>query len=128
MKRDIIICIIVIIFVIILNTITARYTKNSAIMIGDKLNEIKEKIKQEKNKSEIYNDIQKLKENWEERNDKLAYYIEHDELEKVHLYIVGLESSLESEEYGEAIEELDKCKFILKHIEEKYSFSMKNIF
>ena len=72
--------------------------------------------------------ITNLKNNWEERYEKLAYYIEHDELEKVHLYIVGIDSNVNSDEYSQAIGELDKCDYILEHIEDKYSLSLKNIF
>ena len=98
------------------------------MVIGNELKLIKEKIEENVDEEEIYNYIKELKDNWENRYSKLAYYIEHDELEKVNLYIVGLESNYNSKEIGDAIEELDKCEFILKHIEEKYSFSLKNIF
>ena len=128
MKKDIIICIFVIILVVVLNIITSNYTKNSTKIIGEKLNFIKEKIEKNEDMKVTTEEIDQLKDVWEKRYSKLAYYIEHDELEKVNLYIVGLKSYYDSEEYGDAIEELDKCEFILKHIEEKYRFSLKNIF
>lgn len=128
MKRDILICIVVISIVIVLNIITSKYTKNSVSNIGGELIIIKEKLEKNKDIENLSRDINQLKENWETRYAKLAYYIEHDELEKVNLYIVGLESNYNSNEYADAIEELNKCEFILKHIEEKYCFSLKNIF
>ena len=59
---------------------------------------------------------------------KLAYYIEHDELEKIELYLTALKSNIETKEYNQAVVEVDSCIFILKHIEEKYSFNLQNIF
>lgn len=128
MKKEIIICCVIIIAVIILNIITINYTKDSVESLKIELSEIKEDIEQEKEVNSVNEKITDLKNNWEERYEKLAYYIEHDELEKVHLYIVGLDSNVNSEEYSQAIGELDKCVYILEHIEDKYSLNLKNIF
>lgn len=128
MKKEVIICCVIIIAVVILNIITINYTKESVESLKIELSNIKEDIKQEKDISLINEKIINLKNNWEERYEKLAYYIEHDELEKVHLYIVGIDSNVNSDEYSQAIGELDKCAYILEHIEDKYSLSFKNIF
>ena len=58
----------------------------------------------------------------------MAYYIEHDELEKVRTNLTELKSHTETEEYEEAINDLDKSVFVLEHIEEKSEFNLKNIF
>lgn len=128
MKKETIICIVIIIIVIILNLITINYTKDSVESLKSELGEIREDIKQEKEVSLINKKIADFRDNWEERYKRLAYYIEHDELEKVHLYIVGIDSNVNTDEYSQAIGELDKCVFILEHIEDKYSLSFKNIF
>lgn len=65
---------------------------------------------------------------WEQRHDKLAYFIEHDELEKVETEFVAMKSYIEAKDYEEATSELDKSVFILKHIEDKYDFNLQNIF
>ena len=77
--------------------------------------------KEERTKEEI-------KKEWENRYDKLAYFIEHDELEKVKTDLTALNSFIETKEYAEAISELDKCVFVLKHIEDKYAFNLQNVF
>ena len=128
MKKEIIICFVIIIAVVILNIITINYTKESVQSLKVELSKIKEDIEQEKDVNSVNEKITGLKNNWEERYEKLAYYIEHDELEKVHLYIVGIDSNVNSDEYSHAIGELDKCDYILEHIEDKYSLSLKNIF
>ena len=128
MKKEIIICTIVVIAVVALNVITVNYTKESVESIKSELDTIKEDIKQEKDSDVISQKIVDLKRNWENRNNILMFYIEHNELEKVQLYIVGLDSNVNSNEYNQAIEELDKCAFILEHLEDKYSFELGNIF
>ena len=134
MKKEIIICIIVVIAISIGNTITQQYTKESVATISNDLEELKldlnNKIKNEKEKTndELSNSVDKITKDWESRHDKLAYYIEHNELEKVEDNLTGLDSLVSTEEYAEAIKELDKCIFILRHIEEKYAFNLENIF
>lgn len=128
MKKEIIICFVIVIAVIILNLITINYTKDSVQSLKVELSNIKEDIEQEKDISLINEKIKNLKNNWENRYEKLAYYIEHDELEKVHLYIVGIDSNVNTDEYSQAIGELDKCAYILEHIEDKYSVNLDNIF
>ena len=128
MKKEIIICFVIVIAVIILNLITINYTKDSVQSLKVELSNIKEDIEQEKDISLINEKIKNLKNNWENRYEKLAYYIEHDELEKVHLYIVGIDSNINTDEYSQAIGELDKCAYILEHIEDKYSVNLDNIF
>lgn len=65
---------------------------------------------------------------WEKRHEKLAYFIEHDELEKVETELVTIKSDIETEDYEELISGIDKSVFILKHIEDKYAFNLENVF
>ena len=62
------------------------------------------------------------------KHDLLAYYIEHDELEKVETNLTGLRSFIESKEYSDALAELDKTVFVLRHIEDKNKFNLQNVF
>lgn len=127
MKKEIIICTIIVISIVILNFVTGNYTKNTLENLKSELYEIKELLDKE-NEEEIKEKIIAVKKDWKKRSNILSYYIEHDEIEKVDLYLVGLESNTNEKEYSEATSELDKCVFILEHIEEKYSFDLKNIF
>lgn len=66
--------------------------------------------------------------NWQERHDKLAIYIEHDELEKFENNLESFKSYINTRIYDEATNEIDKGIFILEHIEDKYAFNIQNIF
>ena len=82
----------------------------------------------QKNKEEAQKQMLKVKETWAKKYKVLAYYIEHDELEKVKTQLTGLEANLEVGEYKLCISELDITLFILEHIQDKYKFSLDNIF
>lgn len=129
MKKELVICIVVISFVIIGNIVTQNYTKKCVEDMEVQLSQFKEVVLQkEKNKEEINKKIQKVKTKWDGMQEKLAYYIEHDELEKVETEIALIEGQSESELYDEICPELEKCIFILEHIEDKTALNVKNIF
>lgn len=128
MIKETIICSIIIILIFIGNSITQNYTNDSVESLISNLEELKNDIKRESSKEQLEEKNNILKDNWDKRNNKLAYYLEHNELEKVENNITSLISFIEEEEYSEAINEIDKCAFILKHIKEKYELKVKNIF
>ena len=139
MKKELIISIVIFILIVIGNIITQNYTKESVSDLSNNLENLKEdissKIEEKENDKNSFDDnkelldkIDNITKNWESRHNKLAYYIEHNELEKVEDNLTGLNSLVETKEYNEAVKELDKSIFILKHIEEKYKFNLENIF
>lgn len=127
MYKETIICIFIIILIIGLDIITQNYTKKSTIEITDCLSELKDEIENE-NLENAKLKIEELDNKWENRRDKLAYYIEHDELEKVDTAIVQVKSFVENDDIPSAMSELETGKFVLEHIERKYKFNLQNIF
>ena len=127
MYKEVVICIIIVVAIISLDIFTQKYTQKTTSEItqifsdlkGDMLNEDKDKIGEK---------VRVLDEKWGKKHDRLAYYIEHDELEKVDTAIVSLKSYVETDDYSSAIAELDEGKFILEHIQKKYAFNLENIF
>lgn len=129
MYKEIIICSIVIVIVVILNIFTENYTNESIALISDNLESLKESmLSKEQNKENINIKIDDIVNNWDERYQKLAYYIEHDELEKMKTELVSLKGNIEVEEYEQGIPNLNNCIFILEHIKEKTALQIKNIF
>ena len=131
MKKEIIIEIIIIVIIFLVNGICQNYTTKSVEKIIERLNkveELSETINNNEQKEKLANEIKKLKEEWEEINYKMSYYIEHDELEKVNSAIVKLESSMKIEQYSDAIPELENCKYILEHIRDKQAIRAINFF
>ena len=129
LKKEVIICIVVVIFVIIGNIITQNYTRKSVETINAKLIELKEKLsKVNKDEEGLKEAVKYIKEDWDEKQEKLAFYIEHDELEKVETQIHLLSGEVKTKLYEDAVPETDKCMFILEHIKDKTALNIKNIF
>ena len=131
MQKEILVCIFIIVLIIVGNVVTQNYTVESVESLADQLSDLKSDIfKEEENieRDSIKDKIKQIEDNWKSRHDKLAYYIEHDELEKVETNLTSLRSFIEANENSEAVSELDKSVFVLKHIEDKYAFNLQNIF
>ena len=132
MWKEVIICFIIVILILLGNFLMQNYTVKSVETLSNDLDVLREEILDQQDKEEVSKDtketITKLKDNWKEKYEKLAYFIEHNELEKVENNFTGVESFVEMKEYAEAVNELDKSKFILQHIKEKYEFKLENIF
>lgn len=127
MYKEIIIIVGVIALIVGLDIITNNYTKNSVEMLSKELNELKEYILNEDVKT-AQNKTSYIKNIWKEKYNVLAYYIEHDELEKVETELTQLSAYLDMEEYNECISQLDTTIFILEHIEEKEKADVRSIF
>lgn len=129
MLKETIICIVIIICIIFGNNTTQNYTKESVGELSSGLMSLREKLIQDNIENKVVKEeIDKIYNNWQNRHDKLAYFIEHDELEKVETDLVAMKSYMETGEYEQAVGELDKGVFVLKHIEDKYAFNLQNIF
>ena len=131
MQKEIIVCIFIIVLITVGNVVTQNYTVESVESISNQLSDLKSDIFEEEDNIErdsVKDKIKQIENNWESRHDKLAYYIEHDELEKVETNLTSLRSFIEANEDSEAVSELDKSVFVLKHIEDKYAFNLQNIF
>ena len=127
MYKEIIIILVVIAMVIGVDVISNNYTKSSFDIITSKLNVLKEYIlKEDKDKTTLK--MQEIKEEWEKRYKLLAFYIEHDELEKVETEMVKMEADIEVEEFKHCISEVETTIFILEHIQEKEKFQLESIF
>ena len=129
MLKEIIICIIIVISIVFGNSMTQNYTKESVNKLCSELMLLRETVSQDNMEDDkIKNDAENVYKEWEKRHEKLAYYIEHDELEKVETELIGIKSDLETEDYEELIIGIDKSVFILEHIEDKYAFNLQNVF
>ena len=127
MIKEILIIIVVVALVIGLDVVSNNYLKESVIELSNGLNELKVQILKE-NKEEAQKQMLKVKEKWAEKYKVLAYYIEHDELEKVETELVRLASDIDMEDYKHCINELNTSIFILEHIQKKEELDIISIF
>lgn len=139
MQKEIFIVVIIIIAIIIAHMVTQNYTKESISIMKEKLDEIeqiakkideseKKNIEGKESKEELSKKINNIREQWRNINRKMAFYIEHDELEKVNTSLIIMEGYLTMEDYSQSIPELENCEYILQHIQDKQSLQIINLF
>ena len=88
MFKESVICIIIVVVIFSLDVFTQDYTNKTTLEITKIFSDLKEQILKE-DKEQITKQIASLEESWKGRHNKLAYYIEHDELEKIDTAIVS---------------------------------------
>lgn len=129
MTKELVICIIIVVLIFVGNAITEGYLNESVIVTTESLNELKEELVKDDVNLELSKEkIEATYDNWKKRYKKLAYYVEHNELEKVDTQLTGVKAYIEVEEFSQTIPELDKAIFILEHIKNKTIVNFKNIF
>ena len=129
MVKEFFICTIIFIFILVGNGITQGYSRNSIEDINEKLTNLSEEMnKEEISEEEITKHEQEIDKQWQEMFSRLAYYIEHEELEKVSRNLENIKTYISLKEYDNAIKEINEGIYILNHIEDKYSFNLQNIF
>lgn len=128
MYKELTISIIIVALIFGLNYVTQKNTDMTVQTVTEKLTIVRNSaLEEEPNKDRVTSDINMAYDKWEELDDILSYYIEHDELEKVKSALTSAKSYIEVEEYKESIEAIDNCIYILDHIHEKEMFSLDNI-
>lgn len=129
MYREIIISVLIIVSIFTFDKMTQRYTDKTINNAMQDLNSIKQNIKEEIiDNKEVVKKCNEKYQKWLRYHKYLAFYIEHNELEKVEINYVAGKSLIEMEKYEEAIAEIEKTIFVMQHINDKYSVNLENIF
>ena len=127
MIKETVICIIIVIGIIGLELLTQNFTEKTVKEIRETFSKIENEIVKQ-NIEQINIELENISNKWEEKQKRLTYYIEHDELEKVHTAIVTMKSYIKTNDFSSAMAELEEGKFVIEHIKEKNSFNLQNIF
>ena len=136
MLKESLIAIFAIALIIIGNNVTHSYATEKMNSMSNNLEELRSILSEEASTDSPYKEMtEKAKSKmegifnyWKEIYSKLAYFIEHDELEKIEQGLTEIKGNIEMEEYQEAVVRADATLFIIGHVEEKLSFELENIF
>jgi len=129
MYKELVITIIVVGCIIIGNVITQNHTKEAVNQISGQLEQVREEIeKEDTDQKKAREQMKKVEEIWEEKYYQMAFYTEHNELEKVQTEMAKLKADIQMEEYAQGVENLANCIFILEHIRDKSALKVVNIF
>ena len=119
--------VILIICIIALDVLVGKCTDNFINETEEYLSNLKQALIEE-NHTESKNKSEKLMDKWNESEEKLAYFIEHDELEKISSQIAIMNENTNNKEYKLALEDNIETKFLLEHVKDKNKLKLKNIF
>ena len=129
MYKELVISIVVIALVVIGNIITQNNTIEAIGQISGELSLLREEMEKEspdQKKSE--QQMKKVEEVWENKYKLMAFYTEHNELEKVQTELTRLKADIHMQEYAQGVENLESCIYILEHIKDKSALKIVNIF
>lgn len=128
MYKEVMITIIIVILIVTIDIFANRYTEIATQDLSNNLLILKNELTNASNTQKKEIKIDTIFNNWKQYYKLLAYYIEHDELEKVETELTKLKAYLESQNYDESINEIDTIIFILNHIKDKEKFTLQSIF
>ena len=131
MKKELIICVIIIFTIIVGNIFTESYTSDAVTLISDNLHELRNDVISDIENVDAGKVMEKtrlIEDKWHEVYYIMADFIEREELEKVETSLIAIESYIEAGEYGESVSKIDESVFILEHIKKKYEVTLQNIF
>lgn len=130
MYKEIVITIIIVILISVGDFLTQGYTERSIEEISNELQQLRGNLIEGEgtDQNKLQEEISTIYDNWEKMHQKLAYFIEHDELEKVETQLTSIKGNIEVAELEQSVPELDKGVFILKHIKNKEKLMIQNIF
>ena len=128
MRKEAIICIVLIMIIIIGNIITQNYAEKTINTLTEELEKIRIDILDEKKEKDIDKNMEEIIEKWDKKHEKLAYFIEHNELERIEINLIGMKSYIRDMEKTEAVSKIEETKFLLENLEKKYKIHLENIF
>ena len=129
MVKEIVISTISVIAIVVGNNVTNSYANETLENINEEIKELRSVISTEEvNSEEAKEKIDGIFETWQEKQTKLAYFEEHDELEKIEQGLTEIRGNIEMEENQEAVVQADKTMFIINHLQEKLNLRLENIF
>ncbi len=128
MKKELIISVIVILFIIMMNFIENNKTRTSFEELTSRLDVLRSEIIDKKEDKDLKGEAEGIIADWKKKNEVLSFYIEHNELEKLQMYLWEISSNVETKEYNMAVQGIDTCRYLISHIKEKYELSLKNVF
>lgn len=122
--KEYVIIFLIIIFVIAIEIVTDKMTNKSINDINNSIKQVEHALDTE----EITSKIDNLCASWKKVCNKLSFYMEHDELEKVGVLVDNVKSDIKNDNTENVSQELDEIKFLLEHVKEKQKLQLKNIF
>ena len=135
MKRTLVVCIIIIIFIVMSDLLLRKYADNKFDYMMGKLTEINNSIELVGDEPQMVSNtsegnkkiIEDLESMWEKDYTIMSCYLEHNELEKVKTQMVIIRAGMETNDVNYIYEEVNRAVYIIEHIKDKSRLKIDNI-
>lgn len=128
MLKETLISLFALILIVVGNNVTESYATDAINNLSNELQTLRTTVDEEEDYKKASEQANGVYNSWKDKYSKLAYFIEHNELEKVETALTQARSNIETEEKAEAVSQIDTTMFLLTHIQSKLSFELENIF
>ena len=118
---------IIIVFVILIEIITSIITTR----IVENLHYYIDLVEDGVDNNNVGDRMEELSSEWQKSEIKLAFFMEHNELEKINADIINLRSNVKNRNnnnYEDIKEIIDEINYRLEYVKNKKKLSLKNIF
>ncbi len=118
---------IIIVFVILIEIITSIITTR----IVENLHYYIDLVEDGVDNNNVGDRMEELSSEWQKSEIKLAFFMEHNELEKINADIINLRSNVKNRNnnnYEDIKEIIDEINYRLEYVKNKQKLSLKNIF
>ena len=128
MKKEEIITFIIIIFVIVTEIFTQKHTNNNLDELDERLKNLKEMtLSKQYSNEQLKQTTEQIDKNWEEKNNELSFYLEHEELEKICTQIKKIKAHFDTDLEEEVVPEIEEGIYLLDHLRDKQKLNLRNI-
>ena len=128
MKKEYVMMILILISVISGHYLTQKKSSDVFQSIEKDLNELKTMVEEEETQDNLNARIKKIEDKWNDEYEILAYYTEHDELEKIGVQLSIINSTIKTKTNNDTFMEIDRCIFLIEHLEDKEDLKIVNMF
>lgn len=128
MKKEYVMMILILIIVISGHYLTQKKSSVVFQSIEKDLNELKTMVEEEETQDNLNARIKKIEDKWNDEYEILAYYTEHDELEKIGVQLSIINSTIKTKTNNDTFMEIDRCIFLIEHLEDKEDLKIVNMF
>lgn len=125
--RPLIIIIVLALLVVTGGCLTLNALNSESQRLSSNLEELEQHIEKQ-NWDEASKKLQEFREKWDKVSTLWTMLIDHYEIDNIELILSRLVSYAKNHDKVEALSEMSSLKTLIKHIPDKESFSLKNIF
>ena len=123
----VIVIIVFMIVILVLNWLVGSYTDKAINNMEAGVAQLKKTLLAG-NYEESKKQSEKLRDNWNEYENKFAYFMDHEEIEKLIVKVAAIAENASNKEYELALEDSIETKFLLEHVKDKLKWKLNNVF